>query len=232
MSCLNGKVALVTGATGGIGKEIAILLHRAGCRLVLTGRDEEKLKSVAQETDSYCLAGDLTSDSFLENLMEQSVREVGNADILINCAGVFKIKSILESSIGDYDQSFALNVRAPFILSQHFARNMKEQKWGRIINIASSSAYNGSGETGIYCSTKHALLGLTRSLFQELKEYNVRAFCFSPGSTQTEMARHDKRQDFSTFLDPEEVARFIVHTISFDSGMIAEEVRMNRMVIR
>jgi len=232
MNCLNGKVALVTGATGGIGKEIAISLHSAGCKLFLTGRDEEKLKSVAKETNSYFLAGDLTYDSFLEEVKEQSTNQMKNIDILVNCAGVFKIKSILESDIDDFDQSFSLNVRVPFILSHYFAKNMKKQKWGRIINIASSSAYNGSGETGIYCSTKHALLGLTRSLFQELKEYNVRAFCFSPGSTKTEMARHDKRQDFNTFLDPKEVANFIVHTISFDSGMIAEEVRMNRMVIR
>jgi NAD(P)-dependent dehydrogenase (short-subunit alcohol dehydrogenase family) len=109
---------------------------------------------------------------------------------------------------------------------------MAHRRWGRIINIGSSSAYAGFKNTAIYCASKHALLGLTRSLHDELKHQNVRCFCISPGSIKTEMGRAVPGQDFETFLDPQEIAEFVVHVASYDGGMIAEEIRLNRMVIR
>ena len=105
-------------------------------------------------------------------------------------------------------------------------------RWGRILNIGSSSAYNGSGETGLYCSSKHALLGLSRSLTKEYSPYNVRTYCLSPGSTQTKMGATDTRQDFSTFITPEEIAKKAIFIMSFEGEGISEEFRINRMVIK
>ena len=100
------------------------------------------------------------------------------------------------------------------------------------MNVASSSAYNGSADTGLYCASKHALLGLSRSLYQELKPYGIRTYTVSPGSILTDMGATDTRQDFSTFLDPKEVAEYILFIVSYHNELIAEEVRLNRVLVR
>ena len=112
---------------------------------------------------------------------------------------------------------------------------MTEKKWGRIVNIASSSAHNGFKNAAIYCSSKHALLGLSRTLFVELKDSNVRTFCVAPGSMKTRMAKEDEgllaEHDYNTFLEPSEVAEFITKIISYDNEMISQEISVNRLNI-
>ena len=137
-----------------------------------------------------------------------------------------------QASVEVFDRCFAVNVRAPYCLCQAFAPEMADRRWGRIINIGSSSAYAGFKNTAIYCASKHALLGLTRSLHDELRHRNVRCFCISPGSIKTEMGRSVTGQDLETFLDPQEIAEFVVHVASYDGSMITDEIRLNRMVIR
>ena len=153
-------------------------------------------------------------------------------DILVNSAGVFPLKNLRQSTLEDYEDCFNINVKVPFLLSSLLGSKMCERGWGRIINIGSSSAYNGSEDTGLYCASKHALLGLTRSLYKEFKPHNVRVFSISPGSSQTPMGATDKRQDFTTFITPEEVAKFTCYAAGFDGEGISEEIRINRMVIR
>ena len=106
---------------------------------------------------------------------------------------------------------------------------MVSKKWGRIVNIGSSSSYNGFKNTSIYCSSKHALLGLSRSLHDELKEHNIRTFCVSPGSIKTSMGKRVIGQNYDTFMDPKEIAEFIVYIISFDKEMVSEEIKLNRI---
>jgi uncharacterized protein len=237
-SKLNKKNCLITGATGGIGREISIQLAEKHYNLFLTGRDKHKLESLKKlliEKNPGLivkyLEGDLTNLNDLKKIIS-SVRSIfQNIDILINSAGVFMISSISEYDIDDYSNSFNLNVRAPFALSKEFASDMIEKKWGRIINLGSSSSYVGFENGSLYCSTKFALLGLSRSLHAELKKYNIRVCCISPGSTKTEMAKISSDQNFDTFLDPKEVAEFILFIISFDNEMVIDETRLNRMII-
>ena len=133
--------------------------------------------------------------------------------------------------IEDFNRSFELNVRAPFLLCREFMEGMVHNNWGRIINIGSSSSYSGFKNTSVYCSSKHALLGLTRALHDEYRCNNIRSYCFSPGSIQTEMGRKVKNQDFSTFIEPEEIAEYIAFSISFDGEMISNEIQLKRMNI-
>jgi len=229
----NKKNALITGASRGLGREIAIVLASMGCNLHILGRDEKKLnetKSIlAKESTVYVKTS--VVDFCNEYQVDEFLKKDIPVDILINCAGLFPIKNICESTIKDYNDCFNVNVKAPFVLSKKFAEGMKKNKWGRIVNIASSSAYNGSGETGLYCSSKHALLGLSRSLYQELKPYNIRVYNVSPGSIQTDMGATDTRQNFSTFLNAKEVAEYIIYIMKFDNEMIPEEIKLSRMVI-
>ena len=155
-------------------------------------------------------------------------------DVLVNCAGVFPISTIRDTSVEDYQNCMNINVTAPFLLIKGFVDGMVQNKWGRIINIASSSAYAGGPRTSVYCASKHALLGLSRSLFKELKQYNVLVSCISPGSIKTSMGREVEKlgQEYDTFIEPAEIADFIVNNTAFDGNMIAEEVRLNRVFIQ
>jgi NAD(P)-dependent dehydrogenase (short-subunit alcohol dehydrogenase family) len=106
------------------------------------------------------------------------------------------------------------------------------KKWGRIVNIGSSSAYSGFKNGTIYCSSKHAMLGLSRSLFDELKGHGIRVYCISPGSIKTKMGKQSKDQDFKTFLDPAEVAKYVGFVISFNDDLVSEEIRLNRIRLK
>jgi len=242
MSIFHGKRALVTGATGGLGSEISLQLIKNGCSVFLLGTNLNKLEKLHLKLDRINKAShgpcgtakleyqclDFCNLKSLQEFLEEN----NKFDILINCAGIFPIVNLYNSSMADYDRCFDINVRAPFLLSKICSENMKENNWGRIVNIGSSSSYNGSEDTGLYCASKHALLGLSRSFYKELKPHNVRVYTVSPGSIQTEMGANDTRQDFSTFLNPSEVAEYVLYVMSQDNELIADEIRLNRVVVR
>ena len=157
---------------------------------------------------------------------------VGSIDIIINSAGIFPNMSLFDIQDKDYDDVMDVNFRAAFIFIREFSKDMVKGEWGRIVNIGSSSAYIGHGETSLYCASKHALLGLSRSIHDELKQYNVRTFCISPSSTQSKIGLATKNQDFSTFLDPSDVAKYVVFAISHNSNIVSEEILLKRMIIQ
>ena len=238
---LRGKNCLITGATGGLGKEIAKEFAKNGCNLFLTGRNNEKLNSLKNELENSqneikidFEGADLSDDNEIQKLIEKTKNTFVDIDILVNCAGVFPVKLLSDSTIEDFEKCFSVNVKAAFVLCKEFSQGMMSKKWGRIINIASSGAYNGRSKTVVYRASKHALLGLSRSLHSELKEYNVRTFCVSPGSIKTSMG-HDivknenPNERFDSFMNPNEIAEFIAYLVSFDNEMVSEEIRLSRI---
>jgi short-subunit dehydrogenase len=236
---LNGKNCFITGASGGIGREIASQLAAVGANVFLTDQDAAKLGSLQAEIAGYSgrskvffSAGDLNRISDMENIIKVARDKMGKIDILVNCAGIFPVKSLSDSTLDDLASGFNINVRSAFVFSKEFSRDMVAAKWGRIVNIGSSSAYGGFKDTSIYCLTKHALLGFSKSLQSELKEYGVRTYCVSPASVKTEMGKLAKNQDYSTFIEPKEVAEYVVFLISFDGNMISDEIRLNRMFLQ
>ena len=238
-SCLKNKNCLITGATGGIGKEVSIQLADKSCNLFLTGRNKKKLESLKKlliknnpDINIEYKEGDLTRLSDIKNIVTNAKHHFGNIDILINCAGIFMIKSIGKSTVEDFDKSINLNVRAPFILSREFSKDMISKKWGRIVLIGSSSSYSGFENGSVYCASKHSILGLSRALNIELKKKNVRVMCISPSSTKTNMGKISVDQDFNTFLNPKEVAEYIIFILSFDNEMSIDESRLNRMIMK
>ena len=238
---LSEKNALITGATGGLGKEIAIELAKKGVNLFITGKQEKKIKKLTEELKQkyknnlikYQQA-DLQKNDELNELIKKVHHEFSSIDILINCAGIFTVNSLSQNTLEEYDSCMNLNVRVPFVLCKEFSKNMIKNEWGRIVNIASSGAYNGLKNTSIYRSSKHALLGLSRSLYNELKEFNVRTFCFSPGPMKTDMGKdiinkENPNEEYETFMQPKEIAEFIVFTISFENNMMSPEIRLGRI---
>ena len=238
---LEKKNCLITGATGGLGKQIAIELAKKNCNLFLTSMEEnlEELKQELEKLNNGILIkyqhSDLRKIENVNNLIRKIREEFNTIDILINSAGENHRKSLSESTLDEFDSCMNLNARAPFLLCKEFSGDMTEKKWGRIVNIASSSAHNGFKNAAIYCSSKHALLGLSRTLFAELKDSNVRTFCVAPGSMKTRMAKEDEgllaEHDYNTFMEPSEVAEFITKLISYDNEMISQEISLNRLNI-
>ena len=236
---LKGKNCLITGSTGGLGKEIAKEFAENGCNLFLTGRNDKKLNSLKNELQNDQIkidfkAADLSDVDDIQKLIDKTKNIFSNIDILVNCAGIFPVKLLSDSTVDDFEKCFSVNVRAAFVLCKEFSQEMVSKKWGRIVNIASSGAYNGRSKTTIYRASKHALLGLSRSLHSELREHNVRTFCVSPGPIKTSMG-HDiiknenPDEKFDSFMNPNEIAEFITYLISFNNEMVSEEIRLSRI---
>jgi|APSaa5957512535_1039671.scaffolds.fasta_scaffold46029_3 short-subunit dehydrogenase len=217
---------LITGATSGLGNQLAIDLSKK-YNIFCIGRNKARLREL-KEIGCNVLQVDFLKDGWLKKVRTFC----SEVDILINNAGVFPIKNLSNSNVEDFDFCFNVNVKIPFMLMKEYIPKMKESGYGRIINILSSSAYSGSKDTALYCASKHALLGLTRSAFLEYRGTGIKVHSISPGSMQTPMGRTDVRQDFTSFIKVEEVSKFIEYTLSLEDSMVIDEVRLNRAIIR
>ena len=230
------KNCLLTGATGGLGKEISKQLIKQGYNIFLTSTNKkslEKLKSqlniLNNQSKIFYESGNLNKTNDINKIIQKCRKNFSSIDILINCAGVFTVKSLQQTSLKDFEENFNVNIRAPFIFSKEFSKDMIRKKWGRIINIGSSSSYSGFKNTSIYCSSKHAILGFSRSLHSELKSKNIRTIMISPGSVKTPMGKKVKNQKFEEFIDPVEVSEILLTCLNLDKNMVIDEVRLNRM---
>lgn len=236
---LENRNCFITGATGGLGRCIAMKMAENKCNLFLTSTNASKLENLKNEIKSlygdeiriYYGHGDLNKISELNKIIALAREKTRTIDILVNCAGIFVVKSIFDLILDDYDITFNLNVRAPFLFCREFSEDMIKRRWGRIINIGSSSSYGGSKETSLYCASKHALLGFSRALHDELKKYGIRTFCVSPSGLKTEMGKLIPNQNYDSFINPKEIAEYVAFICSFDGEMISDEIRLNRMVI-
>lgn len=235
MNILKNKNVFISGVNGGVGKELASRFAEQGSKVFLTSRSDKNLNLLKKEFDikgyEYEVGlVDLNNSRGIYSLITYVKETMGNIDILVNCAGLFNNSSLSETNEEIFDNIFNVNVKAPFLFTRAFSKNMMINGWGRIINIGSSSSYSGFKNTSLYCSSKHALLGLSRAVHEELKQYNIRTFCFSPGSIQTKMGKLIEGQEYSTFIKAKEFSQYVVDTIKYDSNMISEEVRLNRMI--
>jgi short-subunit dehydrogenase len=236
MNILNNKNCFITGATGGLGKQISHFLAKENCNLFLTSTDEKNLEKLTEKIllhnkniSVVYKPADLSKKNDLYKIMKYAKKKFKKIDILINCAGVFPVKKLNYSTIEEFDYCMNVNSRAPFYFIKEFSQDMIRNKWGRIVNIGSSSSYDGFKETSMYCASKHAILGLSRSVHDELKNYNIRTITISPGSIKTKMGRKVKNQNYQTFIKPKEIAKFLVDVISYDNEMIPNEVQLKRM---
>lgn len=233
------KNCFITGATGGIGEQIVKKMAENQCNLFLTSTNLDKLENLTEEIKAlnennisiFYEDGDLNEIEHIRRLISGAREKFGSIDILVNCAGIFKVKYLSESNLDDFDTTINLNVRAPFLFCKEFSNDMIKSRWGRIVNFGSSSAYTGTRKTSLYCTSKHAILGFSRALHDELKKYNIRTFCVSPAGVKTKMGKLIENHDFNTFLNPKEIAEYVAFICSFDNEMISEEIRLNRMVI-
>ena len=226
---LGGKTALVTGGGGGIGREIAAQLKAAGANVAICGRNVEKLEAAAHAIGGALrLPGDLLDDTYVQSCVDRTVETFGGLDILINNAGVALSKPFGETTIEDFDRVMATNVRAPFILIRSALPHLRKAR-GRVINIASVVAHKGYPLQSAYAASKHALLGLSKSLANELYEDGVRVHVISPGGVYTDMAKV-ARPDLSPdgLISAAEVADAVMFLLSLDKNAVIDEICLHR----
>jgi 3-oxoacyl-[acyl-carrier protein] reductase len=185
---LDGKTALVTGASQGIGEGIARLLARQGARVVLAARSREKLEALAVEIGgSYPLVLDVSQPATFGETLKSLPEDLGGIDILVNNAGITADNLLARMSLDDWDRVLRTNLTGAFALSKEVLRGMMKKRWGRIVNVGSVVGLMGNAGQANYAAAKAGLLGLTKSLARELGSRNITVNVVAPGYIVTAM---------------------------------------------
>jgi len=194
---LEGKVALITGASRGIGRSTALAFSEAGARVALTSRKQEDLNKVADEIkarggDAFPIAAHAGKLEEIHRLIDEVVKHYGCIDILVNNAGGSPANaSCLEAEERLWDTIINLNLKGVYFLSQAAALIMKENGGGKIINVASTSGFKPEFRNGIYSIAKTAVTMLTKSMAMELAQFNIRVNAIAPGAIMTQLLSYN-----------------------------------------
>jgi len=184
-----GKVALVTGASSGIGAEIVRVFTQAGATAIANGQSEDRLAALAKETGCATIAADIATTEGCEMLARDAFALQSQIDILVNSAGVALVGPVLDFDPADWDRTMAINLRAPFLLAKAVAPEMISAGAGKIINISSQTGVIALPDHAAYASSKGGLNALTKSLMTELAPHNIQVNAICPTVVMTEMGR-------------------------------------------
>ena len=233
---LKGKVAILTGASGGIGKVIADYLAKEGVNLALLGgRNVDALTATAcavKKRGVKCLviSGDLTDNAFLDGAVKKTAEFFGKIDILINNAGLAINCPFENVTEKQFDDVMDLDVKAPFFLTQKALLYLKKSDYATVINIASVVGHAGYPLQSPYVAAKHALLGFSKSLANEVYKDGVRVHVISPGGVLTDMIKIS-RPDLvgEDMIMPEDVAKTVIFLLQNRNGAVIDEIVMHRV---
>ena len=241
---LENKVAIVTGAAQGIGRGIAEMFSAQGAVVVLCDINGQGAKNAAAEiteqtgvaTEAFQV--DVTKKSDVQQVVAAVVERFGRIDLLVNAAGIVKLALAVDMDEETWDSVMDVNVKGPFLFSQAVAKVMIEGGGGKIINIASDSGKRPELREAAYCSSKSALIGLTRVLALELGPYNINCNAICPGATDTPLLRQhyltseEKRREFieatalKRIATPEDIAKVALFFASHLSDHVTGEIML------
>lgn len=235
---LDGKVALVTGASAGIGAACARALAGEGARVVLTARRRERLETLAEEiralgSDAAIVAGDAREEDTAREAVRAAQETFGRLDVLINNAGVGNYKNLVDTSADEYDALMDSNVRSTFLFTRHAVPVMREQKSGTILMLSSMAGVYGFAGEAVYCATKFAQVGFAQALDKELRPDGIKVGAICPGGVKTEFAlglgRTEQSVAQSGMLEPEDVAGAVLLACTQSPGSRIIEIQMRTM---
>ena len=238
----SGKTALVTGATKGIGRDVALAFAESGCSIAATGRNTEALATLAAEIETkgvecFTFKADLADVEECRRMAEYFLQETGGIDILINNAGISFPERIVDLDVNHWDATLAVNLRAPVMVTKVVASHMIEKRNGVIVNVSSNAGIAGIDEHAAYCASKFGLLGVTKVMAVELGPFNIRVNAVAPTVVLTPMgtkvwgdpAKADPvkaRIPLGRFAYPKEVSAVVLFLSSDASSMITGETML------
>jgi 3-oxoacyl-[acyl-carrier protein] reductase len=228
------RVALITGATRGIGYEIALKLAKRGINLALAGRADEKLSEVVEKVkalgvDAIAIKCDLSSELAPQQMIKETIYEYRRIDFLINNAGFAINKSIEETTPEEWDEIMTVNAKAPYFICKEALPALRKSEEGTIINISSVVGRIGYESQSAYAASKHALNGFTKSLAREEQKNNIRVHLIAPGGVATDMVK-EMRPDLDTacLIQPDEIAEIVDFIISNRGNAVIDEINVRR----
>lgn len=235
---LLGRVAIVTGAAQGIGREIAERLARAGVNVVVSDINGEKAQSVADNISALGLKTDVTNEEDVGNMVQNTIKRYGTVDILVNNAGILRPTKIDNITKKEWELVLDVNLNGTFLCTKAVLKIMKEKRFGRIINMSSSAGRSVSTLGGAhYTAAKAAVLGFTRAVAKEVASYGITANAICPGLIDTEMVRSDCSPEkiktyensfpISRLGTPEEVADIVLFLVADASYITGAAIDIN-----
>lgn len=231
MPILDGKIALVTGASRGIGRAIARALAGEGATLVLTARSEGDLQETARLCEQAGAAAaevrsvDLTDGEAIDGLCASLLEAHGAVDVLVNNAGTLARGHALEGDPDDWERALALNVAAPMRLTRRLAPAM-EKAGGTIVHVGSIAAIEGMTNSGAYAATKHALRGWSLSCYQKLRYAGIKVVLINPAFVATDMTTHVEGADRDRMLQPGDIAEAAMLAVRTSPACCPEEITL------
>ena len=199
MFSLDGKNALVTGASGDIGKSIAVALHGAGAQVIISGTRLEPLEALRNELGerAHIILCDLSDKDAVQSLPSKALETLGSIDILINNAGITKDNLFMRMSDDEWNNVINVNLSATMLLCRGLLRGMMKSRWGRIVNISSVVGVTGNPGQANYAASKAGLIGMSKSLAYEVASRGITVNCIAPGFISTAMTDKltDKQKD-------------------------------------
>ena len=234
MVSLKGKTALVTGASRGIGRAISLMLARNGVNLAINSTSVDNLRAVEKEltmlgVDVLLCPADLSHPDTPSTIIKQVVDRFGGLDILINNAGIAIPKPLSQTSAEEWDLHMAVNARAPFLLCREAIPYLRKSNAASIINISSVVGRKGYVNQGAYTASKHALMGMTKVLAQELHGDNIRVHVIAPGGVATDMVGKMRPDlDTSMLIAPEEIADIVEFLLVHRGNAAIDEINVRR----
>lgn len=230
MEKLRGQTAIVTGASRGIGKAIAVMFASEGANVVVTARTEHAIDDLAgrivqSEGSALAVTADLSIDSDLQRIADETLANYGRIDILVNNAGIIHPRiNLVDFDFELWRNVVAVNLEAVALLTALCLPSMMERNYGKVINISSIGGRKGSKGRSAYRATKAALISLTESVAAETKPYGIDVNCICPGGVDTEGYREAFRMrgkiDDPSLMAPEEIAKLAVYLASDDSSSV------------
>ena len=227
------ETAIITGASTGIGKSLALQLSDVGYRLILAARSEDKLGEIAEVIQqrggkSLVVPTDVSQPEQINFLKEKTLK-FGDVSVVINNAGIGKFSKIENITLEDWNQQMNVNLRASFLVSQAFIPGMKQKKKGALVFINSVAGKKGYANSAAYVSSKYGMKGLAESLREELREDNIKVISIHPGAVDTPFW-DEVGLDFSRkeMLDTTTLAQSIVHAIEYPGNFTVEEMVLRR----
>lgn len=225
MDLKNAKI-IITGGSSGIGKVTAQQCIQKGAKVLITGRDEVKLKQVADDMGALHLASDISKLKEIPKMAEEAIGLLGgDVDVLINNAGIGVFPKLGDITIDDLEQIYHTNVFGLTLFTQEVVKLMKSKRQGTIINIGSTASLKGFAGGSVYAASKFAVRGMTQSWQAELRKYNIRVCLVNPSEVTTAFAQDNRaeRKEVSNKLSSQEIADTLISVIEMrDKGFIPE----------